>query len=114
MIVVPSRDQVPQYAALKEEIDELVGRINSQYGSISWNPVLYFYRSFPFEELAAFYHLADVALVTPVRDGMSLVAKEFIASKTGSRLSDAILINPTDTNQLVAAMHEALQMPHDE
>jgi trehalose 6-phosphate synthase/phosphatase len=129
MIVVPSRDQVPQYAALKEEIDELVGRINSQYSTIAWNPILYFYRSFPFDELAAFYHLADVALVTPVRDGMNLVAKEFIASKTGSRrgvlilseragaaqeLSDAILINPTDTDQLVAAMHEALQMPDDE
>jgi trehalose 6-phosphate synthase/phosphatase len=129
MIVVPSRDQVPQYAALKEEIDELVGRINSQYSTIAWNPILYFYRSFPFDELAAFYHLADVALVTPVRDGMNLVAKEFIASKTGSgrgvlilseragaaqELSDAILINPTDTDQLVAAMHEALQMPDDE
>jgi trehalose 6-phosphate synthase/phosphatase len=129
MVVVPSRDQVPQYAALKEEIDELVGRINSQYSTISWNPILYFYRSFPFEELAAFYHLADVALVTPVRDGMNLVAKEFIASKTESErgvlilseragaaqeLSDALLINPTDTDQLVAAMHEALRMPDDE
>jgi trehalose 6-phosphate synthase/phosphatase len=130
MVVVPSRDQVPQYAALKEEIDELVGRLNSQYSTISWNPILYFYRSFSFEELAAFYRLADVALVTPVRDGMNLVAKEFIASKANAdgrgvlilseragaaqELSDAILINPTDTNQLVAAMHEALQMPEGE
>src|SRR5205823_4941521 len=81
MVVVPSRDQVAQYASLKEEIDELVGRINAQYRTIAWNPIVYFYRSFPFEELAAFYHMADVALVTPVRDGMNLVAKEFIASK---------------------------------
>ena len=106
-----------------------MGRINSQYSTITWNPILYFYRSFPFDELAAFYHMADVALVTPVRDGMNLVAKEFIASKTGSgrgvlilseragaaqELSDAILINPTDTDQLVAALHEALQLPEDE
>jgi trehalose 6-phosphate synthase/phosphatase len=128
MVVVPSRDQVAQYAALKEEIDELTGRINAQYRTIAWNPIHYFYRSFPFEELAALYHLADVALVTPVRDGMNLVAKEYIASK-GSRpgvlilseragaaqeLTDALLINPTDTTQLVEALHEALQMPEDE
>jgi len=128
MVVVPSRDQVAQYAALKEEIDELVGRINAQYRTISWNPVHYFYRSFPFEELVALYRLADVALVTPVRDGMNLVAKEFIASKADQRgvlvlseragaareLSDALLINPTDLNQVVETLHEALLMPDDE
>ena len=128
MVVVPSRDQVAQYAALKEEIDELVGRINAQYRTISWTPIQYFYRSFPFEELAALYSLADVALVTPVRDGMNLVAKEFIASKTNQRgvlilseragaaqeLNEALLINPTDTGQLAEALHEALLMPEDE
>jgi trehalose 6-phosphate synthase/phosphatase len=128
MVVVPSRDQVAQYASLKVEIDELVGRINAQYSTISWHPIHYFYRSFPFEELAALYRLADVALVTPVRDGMNLVAKEYIASKADQQgvlilseragaareLSDALLINPTDTNQVVEAMHEALQMPADE
>ena len=128
MIVVPSRDQVAQYAALKEEIDELVGRINSTHRSITWTPIHYFYRSFPFEELAAFYRLADVALVTPVRDGMNLVAKEFIASKVDRKgvlilseragaaqeLTDALLINPTDTGQLVEALHEALQMPEED
>ncbi|MFD1873654.1 bifunctional alpha,alpha-trehalose-phosphate synthase (UDP-forming)/trehalose-phosphatase [Hymenobacter bucti] len=128
MLVVPSRDQVAQYATLKEEIDNLVGRINSQYRTIGWNPILYFYRSLPLEELAALYRLAEVALVTPMRDGMNLVAKEFIASKLDQRgvlilseragaareLSDALLINPTDINQLVEAMHEALVMPEDE
>ncbi len=128
MLVVPSRDQVAQYAALKEEIDNLVGRINSQYRTISWNPILYFYRSLPLEELVALYRLAEVALVTPMRDGMNLVAKEFIASKLDQRgvlilseragaareLSDAILINPTDINQVVEAMHDALVMPEDE
>jgi trehalose 6-phosphate synthase/phosphatase len=128
MVVVPSRDQVAQYAALKEEIDELVGRISAQYRTIAWNPIVYFYRSFPFEELAAFYHMADVALVTPVRDGMNLVAKEFIASKgdlpgvlilseragAAQELTEALIINPTDTNRMVEALHEALLMPEDE
>ena len=129
MLVVPSRDQVPQYQALKEEIDELVGRINAQYRTISWTPIHYFYRSFPLEELAALYRLAEVALATPMRDGMNLVAKEFIASKTtdgpgvlilseragaARELSDALIINPTDTNQLAEALHDALVMPGEE
>ncbi|MBC8085318.1 MAG: bifunctional alpha,alpha-trehalose-phosphate synthase (UDP-forming)/trehalose-phosphatase [Hymenobacter sp.] len=128
MVVVPSRDQVAQYAALKEEIDELVGRINSQYRTISWAPIHYFYRSFPLPELAALYRLAEVALVTPMRDGMNLVAKEFVASKADQRgvlilseragaareLSDALIINPTDTGQLAEAMHDALVMPEEE
>jgi trehalose 6-phosphate synthase/phosphatase len=128
MLVVPSRDQVAQYASLKEEIDELVGRINAQYRTISWNPILYFYRSLPLEELAALYRLAEVALVTPMRDGMNLVAKEYVASRLDQRgvlilseragaareLSDALIINPTDMGQLVEAMHEALVMPEEE
>ncbi|MBC6698551.1 bifunctional alpha,alpha-trehalose-phosphate synthase (UDP-forming)/trehalose-phosphatase [Hymenobacter sp. BT190] len=128
MVVVPSRDQVAQYASLKEEIDELVGRINAQYRTISWTPIHYFYRSFPLEELSALYRLAEVALVTPMRDGMNLVAKEFVASKLNQRgvlilseragaareLSDAIIINPTDTGQLAEAMHDALVMPEEE
>jgi len=128
MLVVPSRDQVAQYASLKEEIDELVGRINAQYRTISWNPILYFYRSLPLEELAALYRLAEVALVTPMRDGMNLVAKEYVASRLDQRgvlilseragaareLSDALIINPTDVGQLVDAMHEALVMPEEE
>ena len=128
MLVVPSRDQVAQYADLKVEIDELVGRINASYRTIAWNPIHYFYRSLPLEELASLYRLAEVALVTPMRDGMNLVAKEFIASKADHRgvlilseragaareLSDALIINPTDINQLAEAMHEALVMPEDE
>jgi trehalose 6-phosphate synthase/phosphatase len=128
MLVVPSRDQVEMYKKLKEEVDELVGRINAKYSTIAWTPIQYFYRSLPFDELAALYSLADVALVTPLRDGMNLVAKEFIASKADQRgvlilseragaaqdLSDALLINPTNTGQLVEALNEALLMPEDE
>ncbi|TGE13840.1 bifunctional alpha,alpha-trehalose-phosphate synthase (UDP-forming)/trehalose-phosphatase [Hymenobacter elongatus] len=128
MLVVPSRDQVEKYRALKVEIDELVGRINADYRTIGWTPIQYFYRSFPLEHLSGLYRLAEVALVTPMRDGMNLVAKEFIASKgnlpgvlilseragAARELSDAIIINPTDTRQLAEAMHEALVMPEDE
>jgi len=128
MLVVPSRDQVAQYAALKEEIDELTGRINAQYRTIDWNPILYFYRSLPLEELAALFRIAEVALVTPMRDGMNLVAKEYVASRLDQRgvlilseragaareLSDAIIINPTDMGQLTEAMHDALVMPEEE
>ena len=128
MLVVPSRDQVAQYADLKVEIDELVGRINASYRTIAWNPIHYFYRSLPLEELASLYRLAEVALVTPMRDGMNLVAKEFIASKADQKgvlilseragaareLSDALLINPTNLPQVVDALHEALLMPEDE
>ncbi|GAA4356393.1 hypothetical protein GCM10023185_20140 [Hymenobacter saemangeumensis] len=128
MVVVPSRDQVAQYASLKQEIDELVGRINASFSTIDWNPIYYFYRSFPLEELAALYRLAEVGLVTPVRDGMNLVAKEFVACKTDNRgvlilseragaareLSDALLINPTDLEGMAEALHQALTMPADE
>jgi trehalose 6-phosphate synthase/phosphatase len=128
MVVVPSRDQVGKYKELKEEVDRLVGRINGRFGKINWTPVHFFYRSFPLEELSAFYRMADVALVTPMRDGMNLVCKEFIASKINRKgvlilsemcgaskeLSDAILINPNDVDQLVEALNRALTMPESE
>lgn len=128
MIVVPSRDQVEKYKRLKEEIDELVGRINSSYRTIGWNPIQYFYRSFPLAEISAFYRLADVGLVTPMRDGMNLVSKEFIASKLDQKgvlilsemagasqeLADAIQINPNDVNQMANAMCEALMMSEED
>ncbi|MEO9477781.1 MAG: bifunctional alpha,alpha-trehalose-phosphate synthase (UDP-forming)/trehalose-phosphatase [Cyclobacteriaceae bacterium] len=125
MIVVPSRDQVGKYKELKEEIDLLVGRINGTFGKMSWTPIHYFYRSFPLTALSAFYRMADVALVTPMRDGMNLVCKEFIASKLDKKgvlilsemagaskeLSDAILINPNNMEQMITAIKDALEMP---
>ncbi len=128
MIVVPSRDNVDQYAELKEEIDLLVGRINGNYGRLNWTPVHYFYRSFPLEALSAFYRMAHVALVTPMRDGMNLVCKEYIASRLDQKgvlilsemagaskeLSDAILINPNNISRIVRAIHQALTMPEEE
>lgn len=128
MVVVPSRDNVAQYRELKESVDLLVGRINGRFGKLNWTPVHYFYRSFELESLSAFYRMAHVALVTPMRDGMNLVCKEFIASKldkTGvlilsemagasKELSDAILINPNNSEQMVDAIYKALTMPEEE
>lgn len=128
MIVVPSRDNVGQYKELKEEVDLLVGRINGRFGKLNWTPIHYFYRSFAPESLSAFYRMAHVALVTPMRDGMNLVCKEFIASrldKTGvlilsemagasKELSDAILVNPNNSEQMVDAIYQALTMPEEE
>lgn len=128
MVVVPSRDTVPKYAHLKSEIELLVGRINGRFGRMNWAPIHYFYRSFPINALSAFYRMAHIALVTPLRDGMNLVCKEYIASKLDKRgvlilsemagsskeLSDAILINPNDKHQLIAALKEALVMKESE
>lgn len=125
MVVSPSRDNVEMYAELKDEIDKQVGAINGAYSRIDWTPIYYFYRSFSFEELAALYHIAGIALVTPLRDGMNLVAKEYIATKRDEpgvlilsemagaviELSDAIIVNPTDTAEIADAIYTALEMP---
>ncbi len=89
MIVVPSRDKVQQYRDLRDEIDKLVGNINSRFRTNNWSPVHYFYRSFKIEELSALFQFAEVCLVTPMRDGMNLVCKEYIASR---RNADGVLI----------------------
>ncbi len=128
MVVVPSRDSVGQYRDLKEEIDLLVGRINGKYGSVNWTPIHYFYRSFPLHDLSAFYRMADVALVTPMRDGMNLVCKEYVASRLDKRgvlilsemagaskeLSEAIIVNPNDKHQVRDAIKRALEMTEEE
>ena len=82
MLAVPSRSNVPQYQDLKNEIDQLVGRINGKFSDVNWTPIWYFYRSMPFENLIDLYASCDIALLTPVRDGMNLVAKEYIACRT--------------------------------
>ncbi|WP_186757561.1 bifunctional alpha,alpha-trehalose-phosphate synthase (UDP-forming)/trehalose-phosphatase [Echinicola salinicaeni] len=128
MVVVPSRAKVKSYKDLKEEIDTLVGRINSDYSTLNWVPIHYFYRSFPFEELSAFYSMSDIALVTPLRDGMNLVCKEFVASKIDKKgtlilsemagaskeLQDAILVNPNDNKGVSDAIKLALTMDEKE
>lgn len=128
MIIVPSRDTVDRYSDLKTKIDEAIGAINGMYSTINWTPVYYFYHSFELEELIAMYHIADVALVTPLRDGMNLVAKEYIAAKRDApgvlilsemagaavALSEAIIVNPNDSQEIDKAILQALTMPESE
>lgn len=128
LIIVPSRDKVDRYADLKTKIDETIGSINGIYSTIDWTPVYYFYHSFEFEELVAMYHIADIALVTPLRDGMNLVTKEYLASRRDSpgvlilsemagaaiELTDSIIVNPNDLEEIERAILEALEMPEAE
>lgn len=128
MIVVPSRHQVPSYGRLKDDVDELVGKINGYFADMNWRPIHYFYRSFPLAELSAFYVLSDIALITPIRDGMNLVCKEYIASRTqrdgvlilsemagsAKELSESILVNPNDQQALTRSIKEALEMDSQE
>jgi alpha,alpha-trehalose-phosphate synthase [UDP-forming] len=124
-IVVPSREDIPEYRRLKFDIQTMVSEINGEYGTPSWTPIQYFHRSIPRDELLAFYRTADVALVTPLRDGMNIVAKEFCASRTENRgvlvLSEfagaaeelgagALLVNPNDIDAVACALHSALTM----
>lgn len=128
LVVVPSRDAVPSYKQLKEKVDELVGKINSKYGRIDWTPIHYFYRSYPFDALSAFYRICDVAMITPMRDGMNLVCKEYIASRheqdgvlilsemagSAKELSDALLVNPNDIPGMAKTLRKALEMSTEE
>jgi trehalose 6-phosphate synthase/phosphatase len=122
--VVPSRDSIPAYNERKKMIEEKIGTINGRFSSISWQPVIYRYNHLPFKELIALYQAADVALITPLRDGMNLVAKEYVAASLGrgvlilselagaaSELSEAILVNPTDTSDVASSITRALAMP---
>jgi trehalose 6-phosphate synthase/phosphatase len=122
--IVPSRSTIPAYNERKKEIEEKIGTINGRFSSIGWQPVLYRYMHLSFPELVAMYQAADVALITPLRDGMNLVAKEYVASSTGkgvlilseltgaaSELSEAILVNPTDVFDVASSITRALAMP---
>jgi trehalose 6-phosphate synthase len=127
-IVVPSRYQVEEYRAMKREIDREVGRINGEYGREEWVPIHYRYRALDREELVAHYRAADVALITPLRDGMNLVASEFAASRVdedgvlvisefagiAERSPGAILVNPYDVDGASAATERALEMDQAE
>lgn len=125
MIVVPSRSNVDQYQELKQEVETLVGRINGKYSEFDWTPVHYFYRSLNFSELTTLYKVAKIAMITPLRDGMNLVAKEYVASKDQSKegvlilsemagavheLTEALIVNPHDTNMIADALKTALEM----
>jgi len=126
--VVPSRLGAEHYDEMKEEIDKLVGNINGKYGTIDWTPIVYRYRFLPYNQLLSLFSISDVALVTPLRDGMNLVAKEYVSSKIDQKgvlilsemagaskeLGEALIINPNDTSEIVDAIKTALEMPEAE
>lgn len=128
MIVVPSRSSVADYAKLKNEIDKLVGDINARFRTLNWLPIHYFYQSFSPEYLSALYQLASICLVTPMRDGMNLVCKEFVASRknedgvlilsemagASKELFSAVIVNPNDIRQISQSIYEGLKMPLEE
>jgi trehalose 6-phosphate synthase/phosphatase len=127
-LLVPSRERVDEYRELKRRIDEMVGRINGRLSEPGWAPIRYLVRSLPAEELAPLYRGADVALVTPLRDGMNLVAKEYVAANAdgdgvlilselagaAQELPEALLVNPFDIDAVAERLHEALSMPEAE
>ena len=128
VIAVPSRGDVDAYKELRATIEQKVSRINGKYSTTDWSPISYRYQALPFDELCALYVLADVMLVTPLRDGMNLVAKEYIACKhkssgvlvlsdmagAATELTDSILVNPNNYNQVADAIHLGLTMPKTE
>ena len=127
-VVVPSREAVRSYREFRTHVEATIGRINGAFGTPSWTPVSYVYRSLDENDLSALYVAADVMFVTPLRDGMNLVAKEFVASRTdlggvlvlseftgaAEELTEAVLVNPYDVDGTADALHRALTMTERE
>jgi trehalose 6-phosphate synthase/phosphatase len=125
---VPSGETSESFFNLKSVVDELVGRINGNYGTINWTPVRYLNQTFTMDERIDLYTLSDIALILPLRDGMNMVAKEFVASRhngTGvlilselagasKELHEALLVNPNDLDAIAEAIREAIEMPKEE
>jgi trehalose 6-phosphate synthase/phosphatase len=127
LVVVPSRQIISKYNERRKLIEEQVGSINGRYSSLSWQPIIYRYNNLSFFELSALYQSADVGLITPLRDGMNLVAKEFIASQedhgvlilselagASNEMGEALQVNPMDKAEVSQAILTALMMPVDE
>jgi trehalose 6-phosphate synthase len=128
-VSVPTRSEIPDYAELRSRVEALVGRINGAFGEADWTPVRYLYRSYDQATLARLYRLAAVGLVTPLRDGMNLVAKEYVAAQdeadpgvlvlskfcgAAERMTRALLTNPYHVDEVAADLDTALRMPRDE
>ncbi len=128
MLTVPSRSNVSDYKRLKKETDEIVGRVNGKFATVNWTPIWYYYRAMAFDDLIDLYMTSDIAMITPVRDGMNLVAKEFIATRVegdgvlilsemagaSKELYESLLVNPFDLNQMADALLTAIKMPVEE
>lgn len=131
LVTIPSREGVTEYAQLHSEINCLVSEINGEFSDASWSPVLFVYRSLTFAETVGLYAAANVALITPLRDGMNLVCKEFVAVKSASssaggvlvlsrlagaaaELHEALLVTPMSSADVVSGLQQALDMPLNE
>jgi len=127
-VAVPSREKVEAYREFREEVDALVGSIHGEFATATWTPIHYLYRNLSQSDVIGLYRAADAVLVTPLRDGMNLVAKEFVASRpdgdgvlvlsefagAASELSEALRVNPYDVEGTAEAFHRALTMPEEE
>ena len=127
-VAAPSREGVDDYAAMRAEVEGLVGHINGQRGALGLVPVHYLYGSLDFKDLVAWYRAADVMCVTPFRDGMNLVAKEYVASRitndgvlilsefagAAEQLREALITNPYDADRLAEIMWQSVTMDLDE
>ncbi len=128
MLTVPSRSDVDDYIKLKKQTDEIVGRVNGKFALVNWTPIWYYYRSMSFDELIDLYTISDIAMITPVRDGMNLVAKEFVATRVdgdgvlilsemagaSKELYESITVNPFDLNKMSDVILQAIKMPKKE
>lgn len=128
LVAVPTRTEIRLYRNLKNDVDRLIASINGKFSTISWSPIRYMYRSIPFNMLLAFYNQADIALLTPLRDGMNLIAKEFAAAQTdkhgviilsemagvAEEMGEALIVNANDRAGIADAIKRALEMPENE
>jgi len=128
-IAPPSREKVNTYQEIRANLDSLSGRINGEYADIDWTPIRYVNHGYPREELAGIYRAAHIALVTPLRDGMNLVAKEYVAAQdpddpgvlvlsvfagAAAQMREAVLVNPYSAEEMADAIVTALSMPREE
>jgi trehalose 6-phosphate synthase len=127
-VTVPSRDRIPEYGEMKRSIEEAVGRIAGRFTSGGRSPLRYMYTALSREHLTAYYRAADVAVVTPLRDGMNLVAKEYVACRrsdecvlmlsefagAAQEMREAVLVNPYDSEALRRGLETSITMPAEE
>jgi trehalose 6-phosphate synthase len=128
-IAAPSREEVARYRVLKRQLESTAGRINGRFGDFDWQPIRYLNKSFDRRTLSGFYRMACVAVVTPLRDGMNLVAKEYVAAQdpedpgvlvlsrfagAARELTSALVVNPFDMDEVAEALARALAMPRPE
>jgi trehalose 6-phosphate synthase/phosphatase len=127
-LCVPSRVEIASYGSLKAAVERIVSQINGEFGEPGYTPVEYIYRSFAFAEVVELYKIADVAVITPLRDGLNLVCKEYVASRTeedgvlilsefagaAAEMGEALMVNPYDVKKMAQTMETAIHMPEDE